>query len=173
MKNREVYMKKMRKNKGFTLVELLAVIIVLTIVMVIAVISVVPLINKARVGAFASSANNVIATVETLVIADEINGNNYNCYTLDYLIDKKYIDKLEKASGSPATKGFSGVVQIDKTTASYKYTIILYDFANKYLISASHDTNTIPVLGTSVVENGTAPAANTINCSGFNSPTTP
>ena len=52
-------MKKLNK-KGFTLVELLAVIVVLAVIMLLAVNAVVPQMNKARKNAFVTEAERVI-----------------------------------------------------------------------------------------------------------------
>jgi len=59
-----MYMKKMNK-KGFTLVELLAVIVVLAVIMLLAVNAVIPQMTKARKNAFVTEAENVINSAST------------------------------------------------------------------------------------------------------------
>lgn len=57
-------MKKLTK-KGFTLVELLAVIVVLAVIMLLAVNAVIPQMNKARKNAFVTEANAFIDAAGT------------------------------------------------------------------------------------------------------------
>ncbi len=63
-------------KKGFTLVELLAVIVVLAIIMIIAVPSVMDSMNNARKGAFRVYAQKVLTTAETKHQATVLNGND-------------------------------------------------------------------------------------------------
>ena len=63
----------MRNNKkGFTLVELLAVIVVLAIVMGIAAVAITNVLDSTRRNAFVASARSYIAGAKTLVNADEV-----------------------------------------------------------------------------------------------------
>ena len=63
----------MRNNKkGFTLVELLAVIVVLAIVMGIAAVAITNVLDSTRKNAFVASARTYIAGAKTLVNADEV-----------------------------------------------------------------------------------------------------
>ncbi len=78
----------MRNNKkGFTLVELLAVIVVLAIIMIIAVPSVMDSMNNARKGSFVVYAQKTMTTAETKVQALSLSGGLPNqCYTLKALM---------------------------------------------------------------------------------------
>ncbi len=79
----------MKKNKkGFTLVELLAVIVVLAIIMIIAIPSVMESMNKARKNAFKIYAQKVLNTAMTKYQADMLTGgtSSTNCYTLTALM---------------------------------------------------------------------------------------
>ncbi len=124
----------MKEKKGFTLVELLAVIIVLAIIMLIAVNNVIPLMTQAREGAFASTANNVLNAAETAVLADEINQNNYDCYSIQYLVSQEYVRKIKY----DVTNGFSGHVRARRVVTggvtSYEYDIHLADHKNGYYL---------------------------------------
>ena len=55
----------MKKRNGFTLVELLAVIVILAIILVIAVTQIMNTIKDARIGAFESSAKLLASNAET------------------------------------------------------------------------------------------------------------
>ena len=65
-------MKKIRNNKGFTLVELLAVIVVLAIVMGIAAVAITNVLDTTRKNAFVASARSYIAGAKTLVNSSEM-----------------------------------------------------------------------------------------------------
>ena len=63
----------MKNKKGFTLVELLAVIVVLAIVMGIAAVAITNVLDSTRKNAYVASAKQFIAGAKTLVNADEMN----------------------------------------------------------------------------------------------------
>ena len=63
----------MKNKKGFTLVELLAVIVVLAIVMGIAAVAITNTLDSTRKNAYVSSAKQFIAGAKTLVNTDEMN----------------------------------------------------------------------------------------------------
>lgn len=58
---------KREKQKGFTLVELLAVIVVLAIILAIAIPSVLGVINNSKDGSFRSSARMMVSSAKTVV----------------------------------------------------------------------------------------------------------
>ncbi|MGI6329817.1 MAG: prepilin-type N-terminal cleavage/methylation domain-containing protein [Bacilli bacterium] len=59
------------KKKGFTLVELLAVIVILAIILAIAVPSITKLIENQRKSAFESSIKLIIKNLEVKILGDE------------------------------------------------------------------------------------------------------
>ena len=63
----------MKSKKGFTVVELLAVIVVLAIVMGIAAVAITNVLDSTRKNAYVASAKQFIAGAKTLVNADEMN----------------------------------------------------------------------------------------------------
>lgn len=119
-------MKRYNLNKkGFTLIELLAVIVVLAIIMLIATTQVVPLITSAREDGFASTANTIVSTTQTVVMTDEITNTYYDCYDVEYLLDEKYLENI--SSGT-----YEGYVLVNRSDSSY--TITLHDKKNDYYI---------------------------------------
>ena len=64
-------MKNLKNKKGFTLVELLAVIVVLAIVMGLAVVGITSVLDSTRKSAFAADAKSYIEGAHALVRADE------------------------------------------------------------------------------------------------------
>lgn len=136
-------MKLLKNKNGFTLIELLAVIVVLAIIMLIATTQVLPLIEDSRIGGFTSTANTIVSTVETVVLADEIKGQSINsnvCYTIKYLYDEGYLGKITGvAVDDEATSGYAGYVTVTKsaegsTTSTYVYTISLIDYSTSYRV---------------------------------------
>lgn len=85
----------MKKNqKGFTLVELLAVIVILAVIILIAVNAVLPQMRKARKNSFIDEAINFAKAAETAYVSDQINGAGSTCYTVKYL-QKNYVSKAD------------------------------------------------------------------------------
>ena len=89
-------MKKLnlKNKKGFTLVELLAVIVVLAIIILIAMPSVMSAMDKARRNALITEASE-ITKIATTAYADDSMGTGITkvCYNLKYLSEQGYLDK--------------------------------------------------------------------------------
>lgn len=68
-------------KKGFTLVELLAVIAILAILVIIALPNVLQMYNDAKVGAFVSEAQSIYKTATAKYLADVTTGTSKNTYT--------------------------------------------------------------------------------------------
>ena len=95
----------MRKKKGFTLIELLAVIVILAIIALIATPIVLNLINTARKGAFARSAEGIVKSADLFYaqrLVDNPNTkditftcNNNECTTTDVLDANENPSKLD------------------------------------------------------------------------------
>ena len=87
----------MKNQKGFTLVELLAVIVILAVVILIAVTAVIPRMNDARKGAFADEAMAYIRGAQEAYVESQMDGGaGSTCFTVAWLnankIDKKATD---------------------------------------------------------------------------------
>ena len=65
------------KKKGFTLVELLSVIVILAIIALIAVPRILNVVEKAKIGAAKSSALGYISSIEMKVATDSVKGIDY------------------------------------------------------------------------------------------------
>lgn len=122
--------------RGFTLVELLAVIVVLAIVMLIGVNAILPQMDKSRRNAFAIEANGVIKSAQQYVTTAALtNGLVINtdgiCIDIDTLINNGQSD-LEKDK-------YKGSVWVRKPSATsdiYIYTVWMY---GKYQLDFTED----------------------------------
>lgn len=79
-------------NKGFTLMELLAVIVILSIIGSITVYVVIGIINNAKEKGYMVTINEIEDSAKSYVIENNILGNNnYACVTVQQLIDFGYL----------------------------------------------------------------------------------
>ena len=113
----------MKNQKGFTLVELLAVIVILAVVILIAVTAVIPRMNDARKGAFADEVMAYIRGAQEAYVESQMDGGaGTTCFTVAWLNANK-IDKKGDA--------YSGYVQIAPATGAGT----AYIKNNKYMIN--------------------------------------
>lgn len=76
----------MKRNKGFTLVELLAVIVILAIIALIATPTILSMIENARQGAAESSMLSYIDQTEKQIVTDSMNPTNAIDYNKTYTV---------------------------------------------------------------------------------------
>ncbi|MBR1413408.1 MAG: type II secretion system protein [Bacilli bacterium] len=100
-------------KKGFTLVELLAVITILGIVMLIAVVAVLPMIDKSEQKALIDEGKSLVKAAE-LAYANNEDGmrGKVVCVSMEYLYNKGYYPKGK-------SDGYAGSVYINDTTKKY------------------------------------------------------
>ena len=86
------------KKSGFTLVELLAIIVVLAIIALLAVQAVLPTLDKAKRQLFATEGQRAIEAAETYLITNSVTGANgfptrgERCVSIETLIGEGYFD---------------------------------------------------------------------------------
>ena len=128
-------------QKGFTLVELLAVIIILAIIAVIATPIILNTIENAREGAARDSAVGVInAARETYAEAQLNSSFDANDLTATFPDDLTLGGKEIKLSGE---KPSEGTVTIDLSDGTEKITIANLKFGKYYYSSDSNDINNV------------------------------
>ena len=116
----------MKNKKGFTLVELLAVIVILGVLLMIAVPAVQNVIKKAKNNATQKQAELFIDAAKKMTIIDEATSDMviYKLRDLDSDVDKNR---------------FTGMVVALKENGSYKYYIYLNDSVNKKTIGNNNN----------------------------------
>lgn len=116
----------MKKKNGFTLVELLAVIVILAIILVLAVPSVLDALNKARKSTFVEYIDKVARDAQTQYLYDANLGNIKGAGW--------YVYDIKQDLGSDNTGNFKGYVTVNATDVDdVHYIIELYD--NNYMIN--------------------------------------
>lgn len=118
----------MKNKKGFTLVELLAVIVILGVLLMIAVPAVQNVIKKTKNNATQKQAELFIDAAKKMAIIDEATSDMviYKLSDLDSDVDKNR---------------FTGMVVALKENGSYKYYIYLNDSVNKKTIGNNNNNN--------------------------------
>lgn len=138
-------MKRINK-KGFTLVELLAVIVVLAIVMLIAVSAVLPQMEKARRQTLALEAHTAIESAQTYFMSKSVSGKSgeglpakggaTNCVTISELIND---GQFTTRSGT-----YDGKVVVTKKANSniYLYSVWLQKDNSWMVVNEGNDGST-------------------------------
>ncbi len=127
-------MKKLKNNKkGFTLVELLVVIVILSVIIIILGNTALPMMGKLKKNGMLTYAERVVSNAATSIQADSI--------TNPTIAGKGY--SIEDLMGS---KSYFGCVyvKVDNTTGSpvYTYTVLMYSKADKYQFKGETTTAT-------------------------------
>jgi len=111
---------KMNK-KGFTLVELLAVIVILAVVMLIATTAVGPMMTKSRISSLGTEGIQLVDAAKTAYQAEQLKGDSKIkatstvCFDMEWLKNEGYFTK-----GS--ADGYSGSVLVTYNAGNYTYT---------------------------------------------------
>ena len=106
-------------KKGFTLVELLAVIVILAVVMLIGVTAILPLMGRARKSALGSEGVSLVDTAKTAYQAEQLNNNSKIkttstvCFSIPWLKEHNYYDK--------DSDDYKGSVLVSYADGKYSY----------------------------------------------------
>ena len=111
--------KKMKDQRGLTLVELLAVVVILGIISAIAVPSISGLIDNSKKDAHVANAQQMVNAAKLAVTADQdlLEGTKY--LTLNYLMTQNYIDVMADPDKGTYSPGTVSTVQADAPAGSY------------------------------------------------------
>ena len=126
----------MRNRKGFTLIELIAVIIIIGVISSIAIISITQYLTRTKDTVFSSYEKSMVAATQNKIV--NCLSNNENCdlpYSdgeqskvfLEYLIGEGYIDNLKDPKSSKFCEELSSYVAVEKLNNNkYGYIACLY-----------------------------------------------
>ena len=133
-------MRKMKNKNGFTLVELLAVIVVLAIIMIIAIPSVLDVMSNARKTSFVLYVEKIVGAVQTQYMYDA-NGGSIKGAGL-------YVYDLTSDLNLNSTGDYKGYVLVDATDVdNVQYIVSMWD--NNYrLLNYNISTAGMPTVET-------------------------
>lgn len=159
-------MKKLNKN-GFTLVELLAVIVILAVVILVAVNNVIPQMNKAKAGAFKTEALSFLDGAEQYYTSQQMTGGSFPAdgVSIGELVTGKYVKSAD-------VDKYKGCIKYNEATQ--KFSIKLYsssymtvdpENASNLFVEATTLSNFDGVVGDStVIRAADTSKANNYNC---------
>lgn len=138
----------MKKKNGFTLVELLAVIVVLAIIMIIAIPSVLDVMNSARKSSFVLYVDKVVTAVQTQYMYD---ANGGSIAGAGY-----YVYDITQDLNLTSTGSYKGYVVVDASNVdNVQYIVFLYD-NNYQLLSYNVSEHGMPTVETGELQSYTA-----------------
>jgi len=119
-------LKKVLKNeRGLTLIELLAVIVILGIIAAIAVPAIGAIMDNSKKDAHIANAQQIVSAARLAVTADK---NTQSVYTLQQLYDKGYLENIPKSPGKVSTQQYhateSKVKIVQKTDSNNNNKVI-------------------------------------------------
>ncbi|WJQ09805.1 prepilin-type N-terminal cleavage/methylation domain-containing protein [Geobacillus stearothermophilus] len=121
-------LKRIIKNeRGLTLIELLAVIVILGIIAAIAIPAIGAIMDNSKKDAHIANAQQIVSAARLAVTADK---NTQSVYTLQQLYDGGYLENIPKSPGKVSTKQYhateSKVEIVQKTDSNNKVIGIEY-----------------------------------------------
>ena len=128
-------------KKGFTLVELLSVIVILSVVVLIATNAVIPMMSNAKKQVLATEANIMYPAAQSLYLED--GGSGTKCYTYDELIESGKISKNDEAYKGSFLVDSDGKVTIWLSNGTNLIDGKTPDVTSDDVIDSSNDASTV------------------------------
>jgi type IV pilus assembly protein PilA len=161
-------LKFIKNNKGLTLVELLAVIVILGIIAAIATPAILGIIDKSKKDAHVANAHQMVSSAQVFVSSESQGLAPADGATVDvslkYLIDNGYMDTIADpdkgtyalgtgtVTGFPTGKTDGSYVEISRSGNTFTYKVKLIESSNsgRGVQSAAGSSTSLPVLSTSL-----------------------
>jgi type IV pilus assembly protein PilA len=132
--------KRLKDQRGVTLVELLAVVVILGIISAIAVPNIGKIIDNTKADAHVANAQQMANAARLYVLTEKPKVTLPKTIELNELISKGYIESFSDPSGTSYDAGVStgdtiegSLVTISKTGGVYTYTVTLKSATTTYL----------------------------------------
>lgn len=113
--------KKLKEEKGLTLIELLAVIVILGIIAAIAIPAIGNIIENSKYNAVKSDALNALSAAQ-LLLAEDANALDDDKYTVKQLVEDGYLKDAESLNNSTTPiiiKSVKNKIVLDGTTPDF------------------------------------------------------